>query len=764
MSPEANSYAPDPPPSSPYPNLGTAMGDLFAEVFAESEQAIVVGTTDSEGGKVRALRANQAFLRLSGYEASEIENKALELLLAPAFHAGEWQAVCSQLAKAESFVRKITLKRADQTLLRVTLHGYPLKRKAQGSEYWALGLSYAPVPRQEATAPDSRSEELYQILASNGHDAITAIRFDGVCMYASPSIRSVTGYDPAELLGRSIESFFHPDDLNRVRRSLWKLFHEKRESTLTHRIRKKDGDYVWCETTTRTRRNIRGLNAGGLIAITRDISKRKRAETDLEAMHMLLSAVFETVPVGLCIAGKDGIIRQCNQTFADILGRPPSEICGKAAGSILGLDRLLAGSLNASCLRNNGESFAAHITVTPLYLPTDEQTLVTLADKTELLDIDNRLREAQRLESLGTLAGGIAHDFNNLLAIILGYASLLKQAAPDNPRIGEYGDTIIEAGRRGADVVKQLMLYANQHDPLLIRSDMHAILGDVLVSSSRGWPENIRLQGDFLATRSELLLDPEQIARAVEHLLQNARESISEAGMVRLTTADRVIGPKNEKGTHWLEVAVEDTGCGMDAATRERMFEPFFVHNKGPEVRGLGLALVYGIVRSHRGKIEVRSAPGAGTKVSMLFPCPLESSRPSAQKQVQEEYALKAGARVLLVEDEADIGKLWVDLLGRNGWTVHWAQDGEQALRLFSQNKDTLDLVFSDIGLPGGMDGWEVCHRIRAERPLIPVVLASGYFKRSTNTSPGLSDPVVCIDKPYQPMVVLDQMRKLLGQ
>jgi len=379
-------------------------------------------------------------------------------------------------------------------------------------------------------------------------------------------------------------------------------------------------------------------------------------------------------------------------------------------------------------------------------------------------DPEEGVKDGQRLESLGTLAGGIAHDFNNLLAIILGYASLLKQVAPDNPRVIEYGETIMDAGRRGADVVRQLMLYANQHEPLLMRNDVHSVLGDVLVRCSGDWPDRIELTCDFLSERSILDIDAEQLSRAVEHLLKNAREAITGQGKVHLSTADREIIEDNEERTRWVEIRIGDTGHGMDEQTSKRIFEPFFVHKRSSHSRGLGLPMVYGIVRAHGGRIEVSSTPGKGTTITLLLPHSRETLQPDFRHEEPQIFELKPGAVILLVEDEDDLAKLWDNLLTNQGWTILWAKNGREALTLFEEHRNNIDLVFADVGLPGDLDGWDVCCRLRAQRPRLPVILASGYFKRSLQNLPRMTDSVVLIDKPYKPTEVLDHMRTLIGQ
>jgi CheY-like chemotaxis protein len=228
-------------------------------------------------------------------------------------------------------------------------------------------------------------------------------------------------------------------------------------------------------------------------------------------------------------------------------------------------------------------------------------------------------------------------------------------------------------------------------------------------------------------------------------------------------TAERTVLPGQDPALHWLQITVEDNGRGMDEATRTRMFEPFFARNKGPEVRGLGLAVVYGIVRAHRGVIDVESAVGRGTRMNVFFPLPAATATAALPPAVAAPVsAPHPRALVLVVEDEHDIGKLWLNLLRAHGWQVLWARDAEEALQLYAKHREKIDLLFSDIGLPG-VDGWELCMRLRLQRPQLPIVLASGYFKPAAKAQAALADPVVYVDKPYQPLEVLARMSRLLG-
>jgi CheY-like chemotaxis protein len=306
------------------------------------------------------------------------------------------------------------------------------------------------------------------------------------------------------------------------------------------------------------------------------------------------------------------------------------------------------------------------------------------------------------------------------------------------------------------------MLYANQHEPFLVSVDVHALITDLLVRTTPEWPNDVRIECAFNAPNATLPLDSEQVGRALEHLLRNAREALSGPGTVRVRTAERIALPGQDPALRWLQITVEDTGRGMDEATRTRMFEPFFARNKGAEVRGLGLAVVYGIVRAHRGIIDVQSAVGRGTHVNIFFPLPAATEAASPPPAAPAASAPHPHALVLVVEDEHDIGKLWLNLLPAHGWQILWARDADEALQLYAKHSDTIDLLFSDIGLPG-IDGWELCTRLRLQRPQLPILLASGYFKPAAKAQAALADPVVYVDKPYRPLEVLAKMSRLLG-
>jgi len=260
------------------------------------------------------------------------------------------------------------------------------------------------------------------------------------------------------------------------------------------------------------------------------------------------------------------------------------------------------------------------------------------------------------------------------------------------------------------------------------------------------------------------LIDPSQVALGVRHLLQNACDAMPHGGTVTVRTSE-TLTPSTHGGESIasLMVTIEDSGQGMDAVTRSRIFEPFFAKDKGPAVRGLGLAVVYGIMRAHRGQIEVDSAPGAGTRVHLSFPrtssVEMLTSLPGSEPT--SAPAKSAHNLVLVVEDEVDIARLWENIFEAERIPMLWARDGEEALRLFSAHREEIGLLFTDIGLPG-IDGWQVAQRIRVEVPNLPLLLVSGAFKPGDRAQSDLGPPVICLPKPFPPAEVLSKVRALL--
>jgi PAS domain S-box-containing protein len=738
----------------------------MSQVVAESTQAMVVCNGNSASRVV--IHVNQEFERLTGFSREAATGKALSQLLRPPGGQFEWERVDAVLAGDKPWRKALPAARKNSTVFWADLHVYPLKHDGVPTHWVAVITDVTD--HLELHEALRQSEAQHRLLAENIQDLITVHRADGRCLFASPSSRTMLGYAPEELVGKPLRLILHHGDRAAARRIFENHFAERSESIFVHRLRRKDGSYLWAETTSKARWEAGSPRPTEIISITRDISKRRQAEDKLRAMHNLLDAVYEAVPVGLCLLSNTGYVVQCNRAFALAFDLQPSAIAGRAADTFLPALALTRAAISQNipceceCADAQGVPFPAEITIVTLEQNVGAQRLVALTNLRERKKIEARLREANQLESLGTLAGGIAHDFNNMLAIVLAYASLLREAAGDPERVAHYADTIIDAGQRGADVVRQLQLFASTHDADASATDVHALLERTLSDSVANWPANIKISRNFSLANPTVTADPVQLVQALNKLLDNARQAMPAGGTLTVRTSDlqqQLFSPGAPAETkNYLRISVEDTGDGMDAVARSRMFEPFFTRGKMAESAGIGLAVVYGIMRAHRGSIEVDSAPGQGTRIHLLIP--RVETEPIATAQTPLEAAASALERrsILLVEDEQDIGAIWQELLPTDGWRVLWARDGSEALRLFRAHRDEIALVFTDIGLPL-IDGWQVADTVRKEVPNMPLLIASGAFRHGDRQR-GYAEPVAYLSKPYVLTRVMQQIRGLV--
>ena len=394
-------------------------------------------------------------------------------------------------------------------------------------------------------------------------------------------------------------------------------------------------------------------------------------------------------------------------------------------------------------------------------------TLLIVSDRTDRWLLEATRRQAHQYEGLATLADGFAHEFNNVLAIIMGHASLLRDVADDRPRVIQIGDIIIEASRRGTGVVKQVALFAGQNAGEKARVDLHQAINQVL--ARRRWPATVTVQCDLRSPDPHLIGVGSHVEQCLDCLLDNALDALPHGGTITVATELASRLPRGHPGAPapFLELTVGDTGCGMDRATQSRIFEPFFAGSSDPRKRGLGLAVVYGIVRSHHGFIEVDSATGAGTRIKIYFPSPHGQTvaPPHTAGAPPAAAAVNAGPQrrtVLMIEDEPDIGTLMTEIFRRNGISVLWARDAEEGLRLYRRHTAVIGAVFTDVGLPG-MDGMELCRKLREITPTLPLVVASGYLRGESGAAPA-GDPTIFLIKPYDHAEVVAKVSQLLSR
>jgi two-component system, cell cycle sensor histidine kinase and response regulator CckA len=390
-------------------------------------------------------------------------------------------------------------------------------------------------------------------------------------------------------------------------------------------------------------------------------------------------------------------------------------------------------------------------------------------DVTDRVQLEQQLRQSQKMEAIGLLAGGVAHDFNNLLAAILGFAELATRKVPGDHAVQGHLREVIEAGRRGGELTRKLLTFSkrqiNQPKPLDVQIAignlgplLQRLLGEDVVLSVECSPEALVVEADSVQFEQVLL-----------NLCTNARHAMPEGGTLRIATRAASFDeafvqehPWSRRGS-FAEIAVSDTGVGMDDATRARIFEPFFTTK--PEGSGLGLATVYGIVEQHRGFIRVESSRASGTTFWLYLPQTAERAvQPSPASPARTDRLPVHGEWVLLAEDEPSLRRLMTLTLTDLGYRVITTNDGDQAVEEFTKRSGEVSLVLLDVVMPrlGAREAYE---KMSAIRPDVPVLFMTGYAPESTRLRELLvRDNLALLEKPFTMAALAEKVRRAIDR
>jgi len=478
-----------------------------------------------------------------------------------------------------------------------------------------------------------------------------------------------------------------------------------------------------------------------------------RAREGLEGAHALArewQTTFAAIGDGLAVADSAGRIRRANQALATLVKRPLDELIGRPASSIwldLGSgEPPAAGDWRTVELESGPQTLLA--AVDPIYDDTGALagSVHIFRDITERRRLEEQFRESQKFETIGTLAGGVAHDFNNLLTSVLGNASLLLANMPEDSPDREKLLDIVKSSRRAADLTRQLLAYSGKARGFLEKVDLTEVVEGSHSLIEAAIPKKVKLEFGLDLKLPYVEADPNQVQQILLNLVSNSVEAIGDApGTITIRTA-------YEGGKVLLEV--KDTGCGMDAATRARVFDPFFTTKFTG--RGLGLSAVAGIVRSHKGSIDVESKPDEGSTFRICLPPVLrpQAKRPSAGKP-------ESGGTVLVVEDEEVVRRLAKAALEASGYRIVQATNGLEAIQEVERDA-AIDVVLLDLMMPV-MSGEEAIDHILQARPGVKVIVSTGYDEEVTLERFQDKGVAAYLPKPYTSRALVEKVKRVMS-
>jgi PAS domain S-box-containing protein len=515
---------------------------------------------------------------------------------------------------------------------------------------------------------------------------------------------------------------------------------------------------------------------------------RTRAEQSVRELERNYRQLFDCSPYPMYVFDTDTLaFLEVNDAAAAFFGYPRRELLASPITRLClaeDVAALTADIANAATVERWGplrqvkqDGTVVEVAITSHMLSFDgrDARCMVIEDITEREQLERRLRQSQRLESLGQLAGGVAHDFNNLLGIIMGYAGMCAQdvaaaadAAPDWQALHEDLSQILLAGDRAANLTKQLLSFARAEVTETQVIDLNAVVTGVEQLLRRTIGEDIQMNIQLTGRPSPVKADPGHIEQVLLNLVVNARDAMPTGGTLTIATDPATIDEHSAahqpgiRSGRYMRLCVSDTGTGMSQATIDRAFEPFFTTKPKGHGTGLGLATIYGIVAQAGGHVQINSQPGAGTTFTALFPATDEKADPTEpQPSGPAEHRARHDETILLVEDEDSLRLLTERILTRHGYTVIVARNGIEAIEAAGRHPGAIDLLLTDVVMPR-MNGHDLALHLQAARPALPVIYMSGYAEPLLAARATLPAGVTLLTKPVAEHHILAAIRQTL--
>ncbi|MDH3504115.1 MAG: PAS domain S-box protein [Nitrospirota bacterium] len=597
-----------------------------------------------------------------------------------------------------------------------------------------------------------------RLLASVG-EGIYGLDLDGNTTFVNPAVLQMTGYEEDELLGQSQYAILHhskPDGSPYPPEECL-IYAALRDGSVYHIdtevFWRKDGSSFPVEYVSTPIRNDQGKLEGAVVTF-QDITDRKQAEKVLQESEERFRFLNEAIPQQVWTALPDGSLDYVNQRVVEYFGCPFEEMIGQGWQRFLHPDDL-PGCLKSwakACetnqpyeiefrlLRGTDHSYRWHLgRALPIF---DQEGQVvkwfgTNTDITQLKQLEDQVRQSQKMEAIGTLAGGIAHDFNNILMAIIGYAELAKLNARENTGAQKNLDEVLVAGQRAKELVQQILTFSRQTEQERQPLELQVVVKEVCKFLRASLPATIDMRQNFTETPTIILGDPIQMHQVVMNLCANAEHAMRKSGGLLELKLEHVTGEPDGIGTHpdlkggsYVCLTVRDTGVGMTPEVAQRIFDPFYTTKGIGEGTGMGLAVVHGIVISHGGVIHVESKPGQGTTFSIYFPEMEARSNQGEDIPLQQEIFMGRG-HILFVEDEEPLARLGEGAMRALGYEVMVCTSSVEALEVFRADPFRFDAVMTDQTMPN-MTGEALARELLQLRPDLPIILCTGFSHSMT--------------------------------
>ena len=643
--------------------------------------------------------------------------------------------------------------------------------------------------RERTTQLATREKEFRALFEhSTVGKSLTAL--DGKLLRINKAFADMLGYTIEEIDKRNFAQITHPADMAKSRECIEALLADERAIyRMEKRYIHKTGDIVWADVSATLLRDEQGTPLYFVTSIV-DTTERKRAEEKLRESEAKYMDLYDHAPdMYLSVDAKTAIIGQCNRTLADNLGYSKDELIGRPVFDLYHGDcREEAGKAflcftkmgevrdkELQLKRKDGTKFDVSLNVSAV-IDQDGNILYSSSTLRDITDrkraeaererLQAQLLQAQKMESVGRLAGGVAHDFNNMLGVIIGHVELAMERVDPAQSLFDDLRAIRKAAERSADLTQQLLAFARKQIITPKVLDLNETVEGMPKMLRRLIGEDIDLAWLPGGGPPLVKMDPSQVDQVLANLCVNARDAIGGVGKVTIETKTVVFDAECSAANlglsagEYVLLAVSDTGCGMDGGTLSRLFEPFFTTKETGKGTGLGLAMIYGIVRQNNGFINVYSEPGQGTTFKIYLP----RYRGKAEQQRQEgpeAPAARGKETILVAEDETEMLNLITMVLQRQGYTVLAASTPGEAIRLAEEHRGEIHLLVTDVVMPE-MNGRELAKHLISLYPKLKRLFMSGYTANVIAHHGVLEAGVRFMQKPFSTKEIAARVREAL--
>ena len=597
----------------------------------------------------------------------------------------------------------------------------------------------------------------------------------------SPEVYEIFGLSPGAF-APTRQAFLQripPEERDLVDRQVMSAIEKGERYHLDHRIILEDGSIRHVHENAEIQYDDSGKPCR-MLGVVMDITERRAIEDERARLAVALDQATDHI----LVLSPDLKISYVNPAFSSATGFSRFELVGRDIRDIQNCDPCggerhplwtalaqgVAWSGQIVNRRKDGKPYHVEVSFSPVRDSADALSCFVSVqrDITASLHLEKQLRQSQKMEAVGQLAGGVAHDFNNLLQAISGYADMALEEAPDDSHQRSSITQIIKAADKAASLVRQLLSFSRQQTIHPNPIDMNALIQDMAQILNRVLGANVTLRLKLAQDGAWVHADASQMEQVLMNLCVNARDAMPDGGVITVATEPIVISEEYRAQRHWIKegryvlLTLSDTGTGISEEALEHIFEPFFTTKEAGKGTGMGLATVYGILKRHNGFIDVKSAPGQGTTFQIFLPPGGKAAGPLATPPLASP-APGGSETILLAEDDELVRSLASSILTRAGYTVLEARDGEEAVALFHQRRDSINLALLDLIMPK-RNGQSVYDEIRKTSPDLPVLFCTGYTSHVMDNAALSGEEVECVQKPFSPATLLEKVRKHLNR